>query len=124
MLINKEPATISKCELKWVPGSMFGILDITLKNYSQETSAGIYMTNKIAITDFKQGLKTALVILKPIYVYNVTKGIRGDPDSVNGFLTNGSGLYVLDTSPNVIGNSIKLVVPVVYTGKDFEKEVG
>jgi hypothetical protein len=123
VLINKEPAPISKCELKWVPGSVFGILDITLNKYYQDTSVGIYMANKITITDFKQGLKTALVILKPIYGYNVTKGIRGDYDSADGTV-GFRGDVIVSTSPNVVGSSIKLVVPVVYTGEDFVKEVG
>ena len=123
MLIDKSPTSISKCELKWVPGSMFGILDITLKGYYQSSSAGIYMTNKIVITNLKQGLKTSLVIFKPIYAYNVTKGTRGDYDSADGTVVFRDDLIV-STSPNVIGSSIKLVVPVVYTGEDFEKEVG
>ena len=123
MLINKEPSTIAKCELKWVPGSMFGVIDITLKDYSQATSASVYMT-KIVLSGLKFGLHTSVVAFTPVYGYNIAKGMRGDNDSAYGNTVLKNSGFIIETSPNVIGNNLKLVVPVVYTGEDFVEEVG
>ena len=125
IIINKTPVDFLTCKLKWVPGSMFGTVEVVFDEYQNFTNAAIFMSNnKITISDLGLGVRTNLVLLKPLYGYNVTKGVRGDPDSVDGFLSSGSSPYILSTAPNVIGNSIKLVVPVIYTGEDFVKEVG
>ena len=123
VLIDKEPVTISKCELKWVPGSMFGIIDITLEQYSQSSTAAVYMTD-IVLSRLKTGLYTSVVAFTPVYGYNITKGMRGDYDNANGSIALRQNGFIIETSPNVIGNKLKLVVPVVYTGEDFVKEVG
>ena len=102
---------------------MLGILDITLTEYYQETKAAV-VTKGIDIIDLKLGQHTVLSVLPPVYGYVLTKGIRGDYDSARGKFTVLEKSYVIDSEPNVIGNNIKLVVPVVYTGEDFVKEVG
>ena len=103
---------------------MVGIIEITLKQYSNSTSAGIYMANKINFNPLKPGLFTSVVALHPIYGYNITKGMRGDYDTADGSMSTTPTGCVISTGNNAIGNRINLVVPVVYTGEDFVKEVG
>lgn len=123
VLVNKEDAPIAKCELKWKPGDMFGVLDITLIQYCNETQAAIF-TGNITIANLTHDAHTVLSVLPPVYGYVVTKGTRGDYDSASGKFKYVPDGCVIETSPYVIGNRIKLVVPVVYTGEDFVKEVG
>ena len=122
VLIDKEPVPVAKCELKWKPGDMFGIVEITLTQYHQQSRVSISTTG-LTVRDLKMGQRTVLGVLPPVYGYVETKGFRGDYDSVGGKFSVSSGVYTIETSPNVVGNRIKLVVPVVYTGEDFVKEV-
>ena len=124
--INKSPVDILKAELEWVPGNILGVIKVVFKQYQPYTNATIIIPkNKITIDDLGLGNKSKLVVLKPISGYVKTKGLRGDPDSVDGILeVSHASQYTLDSSPNVIGTSLEIVAPVVYTGEDFVKEVG
>ena len=124
VLIDKSPVEVSKCELKWIPGNMFGTIEITLKNYSTSTSVSIYMPNNINFSQLKPGIHTSVVALRPVYGYSITKGMRGDYDTADGRITNIENGFIISTVNNVVGNKINLVVPVIYTGEDFVKEVG
>lgn len=124
--INKGPVDILKAELEWVPGNILGVIKVVFKQYQPYTNATIIIPkNKITIDNLGPGNNSKLVVLKPISGYVKTKGTRGDPDSVDGIwgLSRVSP-YTLDSSPNVIGMSLEIVAPVVYTGNNFEKEVG
>ena len=124
--INKSTVDILKAELEWVPDNIFGVIKVVFKEYQPYTKAAIIMPKKkITIDDLGLGNNAKLVVLNPIYGYVKTKGVRGDPDSVDGTWELSSvNAYTLDSSPNVIGTSLEIIAPVVYTGNDFVKEVG
>ena len=118
---SKTIFQIQTCVLKWVPGQAYGTIHVNLKEYMNDNHAYIvYKPISIQPTVFK----TVVGCLNPVYAYTLTKGVRGDPDSVGGKLsidtTISSGYgYTYTSGNNYIGSHIDIVVPVIYTGTDY-----
>ena len=118
---SKNMFQIQTCVLKWVPGQAYGTLNVDLKTYMNDNYA--YITYKPI--NIQNGMtKNVVGCLNPVYAYTVTKGMRGDTDSVGGKLSidttiSSGNVYIYGTGNNYIGSSINIVVPVVYTGTDY-----
>ena len=118
---SKNIAQIQTCVLKWVPGHAYGTIHVELKAPMYDNYAYIVYRP----INIQNGMTTKVVgCLNPVYVYTLTKGFRGDTDSVDGKLsidtTISSGYgYIYTSGNNYIGSSINIVVPVVYTGTDY-----
>ena len=118
---SKHIFQIQTCVLKWVPGQAYGTIQVSLKAYMNDNYAYIAY-NPINI---QNGITRSVVgCFNPVYAYTVTKGVRGDMDSVGGKLSidttisSGNG-YIYTSGKNYIGSSINIVVPVIYTGIDY-----
>ena len=57
--------------------------------------------------------------LNPVYAYTVTDGRLGDPDSVDGIITLQTPGGTYSSGNSKLGNSLKFVCPVIYTGTDY-----
>ena len=101
--------------LTWTPGSAYGTIKVSFKNFNQIDSElnMVFRQSSISV-----GRTTVLAYLAPVYAYTKTKGMRGDPDSAAGTLIQGNP-YTYKSSPYTLGGSLNIVVPVVYTGTDY-----
>ena len=101
--------------LTWTPGSAYGTIKVSFKNWIQRDSElnMVFRQSSISV-----GRTTVLAYLAPVYAYTITKGTRGDSDSAAGTLIQGNP-YTYKSSPYTLGGSLNIVVPVIYTGTDY-----
>ena len=107
---------IKSATLKWTPGQPYGTVECVFSTPQTDNKLS-FIWNDVYATN---GNSTHVVAcLRPVYAYTVTRGMQGDPDSVNGVITPNSngGTYI--SGNDKLGSSLKFVCPVIYTGTDY-----
>ena len=119
--MSGTPIELTNCTLTWTPGQPYGTIQVDLKKYMNDTYAYIEYD---AINIQNVMTKNVVGCLNPVFAYTLTKGMRGDLDSVGGKLSidttiSSGNCYIYTSGNNYIGSRIYIVVPVVYTGTDY-----
>lgn len=102
--------------LKWTPGSAYGTIKVSFKNWILRDSELKMVFKQFSLQPTP--VSQVLAVLSPVYAYTVTPGMRGDLPSAAGTLIQGNP-YTYKSDPYVLGGSLHIVVPVIYTGTDY-----
>lgn len=102
--------------LSWTPGSAYGTIKVSFKNWIQRDSELKMVFKQFSLQP--TFASQVLAVLSPAYAYTVTPGMRGDLPSAAGTLIQGD-TYTYKSDPYILGGSLNIVVPVVYTGTDY-----
>ena len=114
--MTNTPIELTHCTLTWTPGQPYGTIDVSFKSYQRDDKLKLNITQ----SRIRVGIKTVLAYLAPMYAYTIFQGIRGDSDSVSGYLTKVSNdNYIYSSSPYTLNSGLQIVVPIVYTGTDY-----
>lgn len=107
---------IKSATLTWTPGQPYGTVECVFSKPHTSNQLSFSWNN----VNIRIGPSNNVVAcLRPVYAYTVTRGMRGDPDSVSGTLTTNSSGGTFSSGNYNIESSLKFVCPVIYTGIDY-----
>ena len=107
---------IKSATLTWTPGQPYGTVECVFSKPQTDNKLS-FMWNNVSVTN---GYSMHVVAcLRPVYAYTVTNGRQGDPDSVDGVITPSTSGGTYSSGNSRLGNSLKFVCPVIYTGNDY-----
>ena len=111
-----QPIELTGGTLTWTPGSAYGTIKVSFKNWIQRDSELRMVFKQFSLQP--TFARQVLAVLSPAYAYTVTPGLRGDLPSAAGTLIQGNP-YTYKSDPYTLGGSLNIVCPVVYTGTDY-----
>ena len=111
-----QPIELTGGTLTWTPGSAYGTMHVSFKNWIQRDSELRMVFKQFSLQP--NFARQVLAVLSPAYAYTVTPGMRGDLPSAAGTLIQGNP-YTYKSDPYALGGSLNIVVPVIYTGTDY-----
>lgn len=111
-----QPIELTGGTLTWTPGSAYGTIKVSFKNWIQRDSELRMVFKQFSLQP--TFARQVIAVLSPVYAYTVTPGMRGDLPSAAGTLIQGNP-YTYKADPYALGGSLNIVVPVIYTGTDY-----
>ena len=111
-----QPIELTGGTLTWTPGSAYGTIKVSFKNWIQRDSELRMVFKQFSLQP--TFARQVLAVLSPAYAYTVSPGMRGELPSAEGTLIQGNP-YTYKSDPYALGGSLNIVVPVIYTGTDY-----